>query len=493
MKNKKVLWALMSLVSGLFIIFVSMLLSGGGVKGWFSSHMMNLSVWITDGAALAVASLVFYIGTLFTQTDAMKEEHREQLEATIRQAQQLEQENIQLCDELDILQAQGVGDPVAIEEARHAAEKLQKENAKLMDRLQDLEEENAVNIRKFQDDNQRLQAQLQVLEASHRENQQLLENVLKQVADLEQTNQDLNRQLSEKSETVVTVTNTVELEEARSRMAQLEHKNSDLVVQLQTVEQRYRSNEAQLAKALSQVSDLETANAALYHRISEMEVSNSGEQTRVSAAINVVHQLEQENSQLREQINSLEATNADNQAYFQRTIAQLENRNRDLQMQIEQVQAGNVSTRTYVDEETRRMTEQLLETVRLQMEAQTHQMDAMAHTIQYHRAELGQLRQEMRAMRGGTPLPTPSPQPPLPAEPANEVVASFRTNGHMNGSAKPSISMVSTPSYSEPVAIKPEPAPTTEPQANEDEVYLSLLRSRIELEERMRQARHTGT
>ena len=276
-------------------------------------------------------------------------------------------------------------------------------------------------------------------------------------------------------------------------MAQFEQKNVDLVHQLQTVEHRYRSNESQLAKALSQVSDLEQANAALYHRISEMEVSNSGEQTRVSAAINVVHQLEQENAQLRDQINSLEATNADNQAYFQRTIAQLENRNRELQEQIHQVQAGNISTRSYVDEETRRMTEQLLETVRLQMEAQTHQMDAMAHTIQYHRAELGQLRQEMRVIRGA-PLPSPAPAPVQPpVEPINEVVTSYRSNGHHNGNGKPSISMVSNASYPEPVAIKPEYTPAPEPQTNEDEVYLSLLRSRIELEERMRQARHTGT
>ena len=170
----------------------------------------------------------------------------------------------------------------------------------------------------------------------------------------------------------------------------------------------------------------------------------------------------------------------------------LESRNRELQMQIEQVQAGNVSTRTYVDEETRRMTEQLLETVRLQMEAQTHQMDAMAHTIQYHRAELSQLRQEMRSIRGNAPAPVSTPQSPV-HEPVNEVVTTYRGNGHLSGNGKPNISMVSDLSYPEPVAIKPDPAPAPEPATNEDEVYLSLLRSRIELEERMRQARQTGT
>jgi chromosome segregation ATPase len=531
LKKNKLLWPLAGVAATIFLLIIGIVMNGGP-KGWATAHSMKLDVWVIDAVAFAVGALIFYVGNLMTTNERVKEEHQEQLEATIRQAQQLEQENIQLCDELDMLQAQGVGDPAALDEARHTAERLQAENSKLLAHLRDLEEENAVNIRKFQDDNERLQDQLRALENSHRENQSMLEGVLRQVADLEQTNNDLNRQLAERGDAPVYVGESAEeLEAARLRMSQLEEKNTELVAQLQTVEQRYRSNEAQLNKALSQVSDLEQANAALYRKISEMEVSNSGEQTRVSSALNVVHQLEEENAQLREQIKSLETTNAESQAYFHRTVAQLEARNRELQDQIDTVQAGNVSTRTYVEDETRRMTEQLLETFRLQIEAQSHQMDAVAHALQYHRAELAQLRQEMRVMKGTAPAaaptvntapaapataPAPMPPPPAPVAPPvaqtymppakpteltpTEVVANWRTNGfphHEQASAttKPVISMVvePEPQQPEPIALVEVKEPAQEKKSNEDEIYLSLLRSRMELEERMRQARYTGS
>lgn len=476
-----------------------------GPSKWIAQHSTDLPVWVNDLLAFAVGGLVFLAGSFYLQGEATREEHREQLDQTIEQAQKLEQENIELCDQLDQLEVQinhlevtGLGDPVAIEEARSKALQLQKENLELIERVRQLETDSSSTMNRFQEDNTRLQEQLHSLETSHQENQKLLETVMKQVADLEQVNQDLSHQLQEKHVNTVIVDNSEELIEARNRLTHLERTNADLKVQLHTVEAKYRANEDQLNRAVSQVAEMEQANAALYHRVSEMEVTTSGEHSRINTTLTVIRQLEEENEQLHAQVRALEEHNTENQAFFQRTIAQLESQNRELKAQIEDVQVETVANRDYLDLETRRISEQMIETFRLQIEAQSSQMEAMNHALQYHRAELSQLRSEVRGMKMGvsavqaTPIQPAAPAPVLPSPaperelepPLVEAVASYRTNGngytngYTNGNGRAAAEL-------KPLLDLPYES-EAKPSKQDDVVYQALLRNRLEMEERLR-------
>ncbi len=506
MKKKQLIVIAFSVVATCLVLALSMIVYKGP-KQWISQHSTDLPVWVNDMLAFAMGGLVFYAGSLYLQGEAVREEHREQLEQTIEQAQKLEQENIELCDQLDQLEVQinhievhGLGDPAVIEEARSKALQLQKENLELIERVRQLETDSSSTMHRFQEDNSRLQGQLQSLETSHQENQKLLETVMRQVADLEQVNQDLNLQLQEKHVSTVIVDNSEELAEARNRLTHLERTNADLKVQLHTVEAKYRANEDQLNRAVSQVAELEQANAALYHRVSEMEVSTSGEHSRITSTLTVIRQLEEENEQLHAQIRALEQHNTESEAFFQRNIAQLEAQNRELKAQIEDVQVATVANRDYLDVETRRISEQMIETFRLQIEAQSSQMEAMNHALQYHRAELTQLRSEVRGIKMGVPAPqappvqnyTPPPFAPSAAiaperdpEPLVEAVASYRANGYTNGYANGNGNGRSAPSEMKPI-VELAYESEAKPSKQDDAVYQALLRNRLEMEERLR-------
>jgi chromosome segregation ATPase len=373
------------------------------------------------------------------KNEADKQAYQEQLDLNIQQAQRLEAENLQLCDEIDQLQVSPQIDTEQLTSLRANTEKLRTENASLLEKLRYLESEHTITIEKFSEDNTSLRKQLRELETYRHENQIMLETVQRQVADLEAMNRNLAEQAKER-ELSAPILDSGDLQITRGQILELEKTNAALHAKLSEAEAHYQTNQTRLADALAQIANLEKDNTALYHRLSEMEVLNENDKSRVNGAMMVVNQLEKDNVALQEQVDSLETKYAESQTQFQKTIEGLEQRNTELQARIHQLETYVPTTATPVAHpvviETPNVTEPIKQ-IREQVDLQARQMEAMTLALQYHRAELAQLRQEMRAVQ--------------------ETKASVKTE--------------------------------SVPRSGEDEIYLSLTRTRLEVEEKQRQSR----
>jgi chromosome segregation ATPase len=244
LKGKIGLTNLFSVLAGVGIIGLSIVSHHDKLRGWATAHAMGWVVWVTDLSAICVAGLIRLAGIYYLQNEVAQEEYQEQLERTLTQAQQLEQENEALCDQLEELETQinqlearGGYTPALLLEARAQAERLQLENAELKASVEALTKTNT-----------EMESRLLQFEARFLETDTQLSKALSRIGELERSAISVNP-LGENAATPRS------LHTALSLVQQLEMENAELSVQVKTMEEQSNETYANLHRSMLELKE----------------------------------------------------------------------------------------------------------------------------------------------------------------------------------------------------------------------------------------------
>jgi hypothetical protein len=132
------------------------------------------------------------------------------------------------------------------------------------------------------------------------------------------------------------------------------------------------------------------------------------------------------------QASALRRLQEEHHAQLEQMIAQseeLEKRNHDYEQQIVALEEASAARQEAFETEARRLTEQAFRALQGQVEAHTRQLEAVTMAMQYHRAEIKQIRHSLGAVQPGDELPVGLPAAESPAFAAVSPPPSIEGNG----------------------------------------------------------------
>lgn len=243
MKGKIALINLLSVGAGIGIVLLSMYALTDGPRGWAVAHAMGWIVWVVDLAAVAIMGLTRLAGIYYFQNEIAREEHQSQLERTLQQTQQLEQENELLCEQLEELEDKlskmernGFA-PQALEEARQEAARLKNENSELR-----------VSLDTLTHTNRELEARLLSFEARFLEADAQLTKAMARIEELERVHSSLQVASA-------TASTPRSIQTALTLVQQLETENTELVEQVKLLEEQHNQTESSMHRTMIELKE----------------------------------------------------------------------------------------------------------------------------------------------------------------------------------------------------------------------------------------------